>query len=87
MPADGANPDDERDFLLAAVSEGKLMPERGGILYVLTGTFIENALRMSAIFIPNLTGAASGLANVPEQHQPWLTWEGTPLSHVMFPGN
>ena len=38
------------------------------------------------IFIPNLTAAASGFANVPDPHQPWLMWEGTPLSHVMIPG-
>ena len=84
--ADGASPTEERDFLLAAVEAGKLPPVRGGIRYVLNGTFIENALPMSVIFIPNLTSAASGLANVPNQHQPWLMWEGTPLSHVMIPG-
>ena len=84
--ADGATPNEERDFLLTAVSDGKLEPVRGGILYVLNGTFVENALPMSVIFIPNLTAAASGLANVPNQHQPWLMWEGTSLSHVMIPG-
>ena len=84
--AEGATPSEERDFLLAAVDAGKLTPVRGGILYVLNGTFVENALPMSVIFIPNLTSAASGLANVPNQHQPWLMWEGTSLSHVMIPG-
>ena len=84
--ADGAAPDVERDFLLGEVDKGTLTPTRGGILYILNGTFVENALPMSVIFIPNLTAAASGLANVPNQHQPWLMWEGTPLSHVMIPG-
>ena len=84
--AGGATPKEERDFLLAAVKEGKLSPVRGGILYVLNGAFVENALPLSVIFIPNLTAETTGLANVPDQHQPWLMWEGTPLSHVMIPG-
>ena len=84
--ADGAPPTKERDFLMAAVEAGKLAPVRGGILYVLNGLFVENALLMSVIFRANLTSAAGGLANVPNQHQPWLMCEGTPLSHVMIPG-
>ena len=84
--ADGASPKEERDYLLTAVKEGKLSPVRGGILYVLNGTYVENALPMSVIFIPNLTAETSGLSNVPNQHQPWLMWGGTPLSHVMIPG-
>ena len=84
--ADGASPKEERDYLLNAVKEGKLSPVRGGILYVLNGTFVENALPMSVIFIPNLTAETSGLSNVPNQHQPWLMWGGTALSHVMIPG-
>ena len=84
--ADGASPKEERDYLLAAVKEGKLSPVRGGILYVLNGTFVENALPMSVIFVPNLTAESSGLSDVPNQHQPWLMWGGTALSHVMIPG-
>ena len=84
--ADGATPREERDYLLAAVKEGKLSPVRGGILYVLNGTFVENALPMSVIFVPNLTAESSGLSDVPNQHQPWLMWGGTALSHVMIPG-
>ena len=84
--ADGASPKEERDYLLTAVKEGRLSPVRGGILYVLNGTFVENALPMSVIFIPNLTAETSGLSNVPNQHQPWLMWGGTALSHVMIPG-
>lgn len=84
--ADGAPPTKERDFLMAAVEASKLAPVRGGILYVLNGPFVENALLMSVTFRANLTSAAGGLANVPNQHQPWLMWEGTPLSHVMIPG-
>ena len=86
ISADGALPTEERDFLLAAAEAGKLTPVRGGILYLLNGTFVENPLPMSVIFIPNLTSAASRLANVPNQDQPWLIWEGTPLSNVMMPG-
>ncbi|MDC3123323.1 hypothetical protein OBB00_01185 [Gammaproteobacteria bacterium] len=85
ISADGAFPGEERDFLLAAVEAGKLAHVRGGTLYELNGTFVENALPMSVIFIPNSTSAAGSLANLPNQHQPWLMWEGTPLSHVMIP--
>ena len=86
ISADGSLPTEERDFLLAAAEAGKLTPFRGGILYLLNGTFVENPLPMSIIFIPNLTSAASSFANVPNQDQPWLIWEGTPLSNVMMPG-
>ena len=84
--ADGATPREERDYLLAAVKEGKLSPVRGGILYVLNGTFVENALPMSVIFVPNLTAESTRLSDVPNQHKTWLMWGGTALSHVMIPG-
>ena len=75
-----------RDFLLDLVAKGTITPTKGGILYRLRGDAVENAVPMSVIFIPNLTAAATGFANVPDPHQPWLMWEGTPLSHVMIPG-
>ena len=75
-----------RDFLLDLVAKGTITPTKGGILYMLRGNAVENAVPMSVIFIPNLTAAATGFANVPDPHQPWLMWEGTPLSHVMIPG-
>ena len=75
-----------RDYLLDLVEKGTITPTKGGILYRLRGDAVENAVPMSVIFIPNLTAAATGFANVPDPHQPWLMWEGTPLSHVMIPG-
>ena len=75
-----------RDFLLDLVAKGTITPTKGGILYMLRGNAVENAVPMSVIFIPNLTAATTGFANVPDPHQPWLMWEGTPLSHVMIPG-
>ena len=75
-----------REFLLDLVAKGTITPTRGGILYMLKGDAVENAVPLSVIFIPNLTAAATGFANVPDPHQPWLMWEGTPLSHVMIPG-
>ncbi len=75
-----------REFLLDLVAKGTITPTRGGILYMLKGDAVENAVPLSVIFIPNLTAAAAGFANVPDPHQPWLMWEGTPLSHVMIPG-
>jgi hypothetical protein len=75
-----------RDYLLDLVEKGTITPTKGGILYRLRGDAVENAVPMSVIFIPNLTAATTGFANVPDPHQPWLMWEGTPLSHVMIPG-
>ena len=85
--AAGDSPVEAKDFLLKAVSGGRLNPTRGGILYLLRGARVENALPMSVVFIPNLSSETTGLANVPNPHQPWLMWEGTALSHIMIPGS
>ncbi|MDC0069035.1 hypothetical protein OAL10_09630 [Gammaproteobacteria bacterium] len=81
------SPEGKRSFLLKAVREGRVNPTRGGILYLLRGAAIHNALPMSVVFIPNLNSKTTGLANVPNPHQPWLMWEGTAISHIMIPGS
>ena len=85
--AAGDSPVDAKDFLLKAVSEGRLNPTRGGILYTLRGARVENAVPMSVVFIPNLSSETTGLANEPNPRQPWLMWEGTAISHIMIPGS
>lgn len=68
-----------------------IMPKSPATLYQLFGgTFdpvkneITGARALYVVYIPQATGASTGLAEKPNGTLPWLMWPGTPKAHIMF---
>ena len=75
-----------RDTLSAEVKEGKLQVEAGWAGYSLMGMFRKNAVSLSFVYVPNATTESTGLSTEVDHYRPWLMWAGTPLAHIMLPG-
>jgi hypothetical protein len=39
-----------------------------------------------AVHMPGATGATTGLPEEPDSYRPWLMNAGTPVAHIMMPG-
>lgn len=67
------------------------LPSHPAALYSLTGGAFDpktgtapGARHLYVVYIPNATGASTGLAERPDGSQPWLMFPGTPKAHIMF---
>ena len=84
--AAGKSEGEMRDTLSAEVKEGKLQVEAGWAGYSLMGMFRKNAVSLSFVYVPNATTESTGLSTEVDHYRPWLMWAGTPLAHIMLPG-
>jgi hypothetical protein len=76
----------------AEAKAGKLaLPSGAAALYQLFGGTWDpkagtaaGARRLYVVYIPNATGASTGLPLKPRGTEPWLMFPGTPKAHIMF---
>lgn len=74
------------------IKEGKLsLPTTPAALYQLFGgsfdpikNEVTGARALYVVYIPQATGASTGLAEKPTGTLPWIMWPGTPKAHIMF---
>jgi hypothetical protein len=74
----------------AEVKSGQLAVPRVAMRYTLRGAEAEGGVPLGVLHIPFATAADAeemGFSTVPDNFRPWLMWEGSPMAHVMFPGN
>ena len=76
-----------RDTLSAEVKAGKFKVEAGQTTYdLIGGGWRKESIPMSAVFLPNATTESTGLSTEFNPYRPWLMWAGTPIAHIMLPG-
>ncbi len=86
--AQGKSSDEVRDQVSAEIQSGELaQPPAGATEYILLGRNLEGALPIMTVSLPNATAQSTGLPTERDSYRPWLMWAGTPLAHVMLPGN
>lgn len=74
------------------IREGRLsLPTSPAALYQLFGgafdpvkNEVTGARALYVVYIPQATGASTGLAEKPTGTLPWIMWPGTPKAHIMF---
>ncbi|MEE9281219.1 MAG: hypothetical protein V3V67_13695 [Myxococcota bacterium] len=86
--AQGKSSDEVRDQVSAEIESGELAPPLAGATeYILLGRNLEGALPIMTVSLPNATAESTGLPTERDSYRPWLMWAGTPLAHIMLPGN
>ncbi len=86
--SEGKSQEEITELQLAAMKEGKLAREQVGAAgYILQGANALSATPLMVIRVPNATAESTGLSTTPSNFRPWLMLPGTPLAHVMMPGN
>ena len=70
----------------AEVKEGKLQVEAGRVVYAAWGPSRTSALPIMSVYVPNATAESTGLSTELNYYRPWLMWAGTPVAHIMLPG-
>ncbi len=85
---EGKSEEDILELRLAAIKEGKLPREQVGRAgYILQGREPLSATSLMVISLPDATAESTGLSTTPSNYRPWLMGAGTPLAHLMMPGN
>lgn len=84
--ATGKSEAEIRDIISAEVKEGKFTVAAGRVTYSLNGPFQKAAIALMSVAVPNATAESTGLSTEMNHFRPWLMWAGTPLAHVMLPG-
>jgi len=80
--------DEVRDQVSAEIESGKLAPPPADATeYSLLGRNFEGALPIMPVSLPNATAESTDLPTEQDNYRPWLMWAGTPVAHVMLPGN
>lgn len=74
------------ETLGAEVKAGKLQVEAGWVVYAAWGTSRTGALPIMSVYVPNATAESTGLSTELNYYRPWLMWAGTPVAHIMLPG-
>jgi len=82
----GKSESELRDTLSAEVKAGKFKVEAGQTTYGLSGGWRTESMPLAAVFVPNATAESTGLSTELDPYRPWLMWAGTPIAHVMLPG-
>ena len=86
--SEGKSQEEKTELQLAGIKEGKLPHEQVGRAgYALMGANALTAPSLMVIYVPNATAESTGLSTTPSNFRPWLMLAGTPLAHVMMPGN
>ena len=86
LAAAGKSEEELRELLNAEVKAGKFQVNAGSVGYSLNGPFREAAIPLMAVYLPNATAESTGLSTEVSHFRPWLMWAGTPLAHIMLPG-
>ena len=86
LVAAGKSAEEIRDILSAEVKEGKFKVAAGRVTYSLYGPFQSSAIVLMSVAVPNATAESAGLSTKMDHFRPWLMWAGTPLAHIMLPG-
>lgn len=87
LEAQGRTEDEVRDQLSQEIRAGELPAHPAGVAeYRLFGPSVAGALGITVVFLPNATARSTGLSAEPSSYRPWLMWAGTPVAHVMLPG-
>jgi hypothetical protein len=92
LRASGVANDQVDTVRFAEAKQGKLeLPKGPAALYQLFGGTwdpatgqVAGARRLYVVYIPYLTGGASGLPERPRGNDPWVMFPGTPKAHIMF---
>lgn len=83
----GKSSDEVRDQVSAEIRSGELPANRPGMAeYSLLGPNVTGALGITVVYLPNATSESTGLPTERDNYRPWLMWAGTPVAHVMLPG-
>ena len=87
LQAQGKSPVEVQGQVSAEIRDGTLPAHPAGVTeYILTGADFQRAIPIMVVFVPGATSESTGLSSEPDSYRPWLMWPGTPVAHIMMPG-
>ena len=84
--AAGKSDEEIGETVSAEVKAGKFQVDAGRVTYAAWGPSRTSALPIMSVIVPDATAESTGLSTELNYYRPWLMWDGTPVAHIMLPG-